>query len=117
MKESFGGFKPGRPVEKNRLTLEKLLIDKNTKTEDTQGFGYERFNETQKKDLGAVLAEIGIKLDNPALTYLMGEDLMNIMDYVKTPPGARRNDLKKMILEGIQTAIQKDVDAETRLAA
>jgi hypothetical protein len=110
MSESFGGFKPQK--REVPVTIEKLTSDN---PEDRQGLGHKQFTEEQVKTLESLYEHAGVSsaLREQTMHELLGEDTVNIMEYVnRYTTFQRRGELRPLIAKGIQEAQQRALENE-----
>jgi ribosomal protein L12E/L44/L45/RPP1/RPP2 len=79
------------------------------------GIGFERFNDTERKDVEALLSSYGVSMekDGHVVKALRGSSLKDIMEYIKEPAGSeRRKELQGEIGEALEEARERAGDIE-----
>ena len=88
-------------------TLEDML----SKT-PVQGLGYERFTDSERTDIDALLSTAGSNFDDPLLQSLRGETLLDLMKYARsasgTPERAQAAAAVKSAIEETRTEYYKE---------
>lgn len=82
MKEGFP--QAPKPVQEQARAsmLENLLSET-----PIHGFGHERFTDSEKTDIDALLSSAGSGFDDPVFKNLPGEAAMDLMTYARSAPG------------------------------
>ena len=82
MKEGF----PQAPKPVQEQTPASMLENLLSET-PVHGFGYERFSDSERSDIDALLSSAGSGFDDEVFRNLPGEAAMDLMAYARSAPG------------------------------